>query len=306
MFTVPDTVLSVTEKLEEAGFEAYIVGGCVRDLILNKQPKDWDVTTNARPEQIQSLFEETFYENTYGTVGVVVESAAPSERVIEVTPYRTEGEYTNKRHPDSVSFSNDISDDLKRRDFTVNALAFRPRTQHFIDLFGGADDLRSGTLRSVGNAHTRFEEDALRMLRAIRFSAEHSFVIEAETMMAIAKHVSLLGHVSRERIRDELLKIVMSKNPQSGLFIAQRLGMLPYIIPELEDGIGCAQNQAHSFDVFEHLLRSMQCAADNDWGLDVRLTALLHDIGKPATRRWSEEKKDWTFYGTRSCWSKDG
>ncbi|MFZ2720070.1 MAG: HD domain-containing protein [Minisyncoccia bacterium] len=295
--TVPVEVLDIHTILRTAGFEAYLVGGCVRDLLLGREPKDWDITTNAKPEEIQPLFEETFYENAYGTVGVVTQSGDPRLKVIEITPYRTEGKYTNARHPDEVAWSDTLSEDLQRRDFTVNAMAYDPETDTLIDEHCGEEDLRRKMILTVGNANERFSEDALRMLRAIRIAAELDFVLDSETMAGIVANAEKLGNISRERVRDELIRILQSDRPMQAIFMAQKLGILKYMIPELEEGIGCAQNQAHSFDVFEHLLRALQHAADQKWPLEVRLAALLHDIGKPATRRWSDEKKDWTFYG---------
>ncbi len=294
---VPDEVRKVADALQAAGFEAYLVGGCVRDLIIGREPKDWDITTNATPEKIQSLFEDTFYENAYGTVGVVTKSDNPKLKVIEVTPYRTEGKYSNARHPDEVHFSDSLSDDLKRRDFTINAIAYDAVQSRLVDEHGGREDLAAKRVKTVGNPHERFEEDALRMLRAVRIAAELDFVIEAQTAAGIAAQAAQLGKISRERVRDELIRIVQSPRPMQALYVAQKLAILKYVIPELEEGIGCAQNQAHSFDVFEHLMRSLQHAADKEWPLDVRLAALLHDVGKPATRVWSDEKKDWTFHG---------
>jgi len=295
--SVPQEVLAVHAKLREAGFEAYLVGGCVRDLLLKREPKDWDITTNATPEDIQPLYEETFYENDYGTVGIVTDSENPRLKVIEVTPYRIEGKYSNARHPDDVSWAKNLSDDLKRRDFTINAIAYDPESNAFIDEHGGQEDLQKKVLACVGNASERFAEDALRMLRAIRLSAELDFALDGATMTGIAENADKLADISKERIRDEFAKTLLSDRPMQALFVAQKLGILKHIIPELEDGIGCDQNQAHSFDVFEHLMRSLQHAADQKWSLDVRLAALLHDIGKPATRRRSDEKNDWTFHG---------
>lgn len=295
--SVPEEVLEIHFRLRKAGFEAYLVGGCVRDLLIGRNPKDWDITTNATPEEIQPLYEETFYENEYGTVGVVTRSEDPRLKVIEVTPYRTEGKYTNARHPDEVSWSDNLSDDLKRRDFSINAIAYDPESDTLIDEHGGEKDLGRKLVVSVGEPNDRFSEDALRMLRAVRIAAELDFAIDAKTAEGIAKNANKLAQISRERVRDELVRILESDRPMQALYVAQKLGILKHIIPELEEGIGCAQNQAHSFDVFEHLLRALQHAADQKWPLDVRLAALLHDIGKPATRRWSDEKKDWTFYG---------
>ena len=296
-------VLFVIEKLHEKGFEAYLVGGSVRDLIIGREPKDWDVTTNATPEQIIAAFDKTFYENTFGTVGVVINKedvdgvVGKAGEVIEVTPYRLESEYSDGRRPDSVSFSDKIEDDLKRRDFTINALAYDPIKDELIDLFDGIKDIQSKTIRTVGDGMTRFQEDGLRVLRAVRFSAELGFTINIETEKALNDSREMLAKIAKERIRDEFVKILMSDNPMVSIYMCQKLGILKYIIPELEEGLHTKQNQAHSYDVFEHLLRSLQCAADKKYPFEIRLSALLHDIGKPKSRRYSEEKKDYTFYG---------
>ena len=294
---VPPEVKGICEALVKAGYEAYLIGGCVRDLLLGREPKDWDITTNAKPEEIQKLFSDTFYENDFGTVGVVTESDDPKLKVVEVTPYRIEGKYSNARHPDEVKFSDNLSDDLKRRDFTINAIAYDPIAGSLVDQHEGEEDLKRRVVVTVGEARERFNEDALRMLRAVRLAAELDFATDGATAAGIAAEAAQLEKISRERIRDEFVRILMSPRPMQAIFVAQKLGILRYTIPELEEGIGIDQNQAHSFDVFEHLLRSLQHAADKDWPLEVRLAALLHDIGKPATRRWSDEKKDWTFHG---------
>ncbi|MBI2610673.1 CCA tRNA nucleotidyltransferase [Candidatus Kaiserbacteria bacterium] len=294
---VPRPVGALCEALRNAGFEAYLVGGCVRDLLLKREPKDWDITTNATPEEIQELFADTFYENKFGTVGVVTSSEDPRLKVVEITPYREEGKYSNVRHPDEIRWAKTLSDDLKRRDFTVNALAYDPARDVVVDEHGGREDIARRSIAAVGNPDERFKEDALRMLRAVRLLSELDFTIEAKTAGAIANDAPLLAHISRERVRDEFIRILESARPMQALFVAQKLGLLVHIIPELEEGIGVAQNQAHAYDVFEHSLRALQHAADKSWPVQVRLAALLHDIGKPATRRWSEEKSDWTFHG---------
>jgi poly(A) polymerase/tRNA nucleotidyltransferase (CCA-adding enzyme) len=296
-FRVPDEIAASADALEQAGFEAYLVGGCVRDLLLGKNPKDWDITTNASPEEIQKIFTETFYENDFGTVGVVTGSEDPALKVVEITPYRKEGEYSDARRPDTVEFGVSLSHDLTRRDFTVNAIAYRLKTEELVDEHGGKDDLKKKILRAVGDPVVRFKEDALRMMRAVRLSAELGFAIEQKTAEAIFAHASQLEKISRERVRDELIRTLQTKNPMQALVLAQKLGLLKYIAPELEEGIGVEQNQAHSYDVFEHNLRSLQHAADKDWPFAVRLAALFHDVGKPAARRWGDEKKDWTFHG---------
>mgnify|MGYP003392563119 CR=1 FL=1 len=298
---IPDEVSNVTSTLEKACFEAYIIGGCTRDLLIDKKPKDWDITTNAIPEDIIKLFPKTFYENTYGTVGVVNENTEDETlKIIEVTPYRIESTYSDFRRPDSVSFHASLEDDLKRRDFTINAMALRQtgkNKQEIIDLFDGQVDLKAKIIRTVGNPQDRFNEDALRMLRALRLHAELEFSIEPNTQKAIKDNACLLEKIAKERIRDEFVRIIMSDRPMETIQMAQNLGILKYIIPELEKSIGVEQNQAHSYDVWEHLLRSLQHSADKKWSLDIRLAALLHDISKPETRRWAEDKKEWTFYG---------
>lgn len=295
--SVPKEVLAVAETLENAGFEAYLVGGCVRDALLGKTPKDWDLTTNAIPEQIQKIFPDSFYENDFGTVGIKTESEDPTLKVIEVTPYRREGEYSDARRPDSVAWAQTLHEDLERRDFTVNAIAYRSTTKEFVDEHGGQEDLMKKVLRAVGDPKKRFAEDALRMMRAVRLSAELGFVIEAETAQAIFENADNLGRISKERIRDEFIRTVETTAPMQSLFMAQKLGLLKYILPDLERGIGCDQNQAHSYDVFEHNLRAMQHSADKEWSLVLRIASLLHDISKPETRVWSNDKKDWTFHG---------
>ncbi|MCX6703370.1 MAG: HD domain-containing protein [Candidatus Zambryskibacteria bacterium] len=297
-FTIPLEVSRVTETLETAGFEAFLVGGCVRDLIRGAKPKDWDVTTNATPEEILSLFPHTFYENSFGTVGVVSdETEDPTLKTIEVTPYRIESEYSDSRRPDTVTFSQNLTDDLKRRDFTINALAYSVSQGHLVDEFKGQEDIASGILRTVGEPSDRLTEDALRIMRAVRFHVELGFTLSRETEEAILKHGHLLEKISKERIRDEFSKILMSQQPMNGLLILKKLSLLQYIVPELEKTIGVEQNRAHSYDVWEHLLRSLQTAADKNWPLDIRLTALFHDISKPETRRWGKEQNTWTFYG---------
>ena len=330
-FLIPLEVSYVTKTLEKGGFEAYLVGGCVRDLLLHKKPKDWDVTTNAIPEQIQAIFPDTFYENTFGTVGVKTKSvneAAQKEtglertgaeetklvtidstlEVVEVTPYRTEIGYSDNRRPDTVTFAKNLSDDIKRRDFTINALALKIEPLegdstgfvykgHLTDLYKGQEDLTAKIIRTVGSPDERFGEDALRMLRAVRFASELSFEIHSDTKNAISQNADLLKNISQERIRDEFIKIISSDQPMLGLQLAHDLGILKYIVPELEEGIGVEQNKAHEFDVWEHLVRSVQHGADKKFSLRVRLAAIFHDIGKPKSRRKDPTTGQWTFYG---------
>ncbi len=296
-YRVPKEVSTVSSGLRQAGFESYLVGGCVRDLIIGIQPKDWDITTNATPEQIQAVFPDSFYENDYGTVGVKTDSEDSRLAIVEVTPYRTESAYSDKRRPDKVEFGTSLPEDLARRDFTINAIALDDSKGHIIDPYGGQKDIKDKIVRAVGTASERFNEDALRMLRAVRLIAELGFGIDDATAKAISENSKHLSHVSRERIRDEFVRILNSSQPMNALVLAQQLNILEFIVPDLIRGIGVEQNQAHSYDVFGHNLRTMQHAADKEWGFDIRLAGLYHDISKPETRRWSEEKKDWTFHG---------
>lgn len=297
-FKIPKEVSRVTEALERAGFEAYIVGGCVRDLLIGKTPKDWDVTTSAKPEDIEKLFENTFYNNDYGTVGVVNEDTEDETlKIVEVTPYRLESEYSDARRPDSVEFSDSIEHDLHRRDFTINAIAYSESKGQIIDLHDGQKDIEDKIIRAIGDPDVRFSEDALRILRAIRISAELGFEIEEKTKNAIKNDAEMLLKIAKERIRDEFIRIIMSDRPMESVELAHEMGVLQFVVPELEEGIGVKQNQAHSFTVWEHNLRSVKHSAQKNWSLDIRLSALFHDIAKPATSRWSDEKSDWTFHG---------
>ena len=295
-YRVPEEVEKVGKSLRDAGFESYLVGGCVRDLIIGKEPKDWDFTTNATPEQIQAVFPESFYENDYGTVGVKTGSEDPRMAIVEVTPYRTESGYSNKRHPDKVEFGTSLLDDLARRDFTVNAIALDESKGHLVDPYDGQKDIKDKLIRAVGNPSERFNEDALRMLRAVRLVAELGFGIDGATAAAISENSEHLSHVSRERVRDELVRILDSSQPMNALVLANQLGILKHINADLIRGVGVEQNQAHSYDVFEHLMRTMQHAADKDWNFDIRLAGLFHDVSKPETRR-KNEKGEWTFHG---------
>ncbi len=296
-FPIPLEVRTVTNTLREGGFEAYLVGGCVRDLLIGRTPKDWDVTTNAKPEDIVRLCPESFYENDFGTVGVKTGSEDLKLAIIEVTPYRTESGYSDKRRPDAVTFGDNLEEDLARRDFTINAIALDDSKGQLVDPYQGQKDIQHKVLRTVGSPAERFEEDALRLMRAIRLLAELDFALDSETAAAIKEKAANLSHVSRERVRDEFVRILNSKQPMMAIVLAQQLGLLEFIAPDLTRGIGVDQNQAHSYDVFGHLLRALQHAADKDWGFDIRLAALFHDVSKPETRRWSDEKKDWTFHG---------
>ena len=295
--SLPKFVIFIAETLKEAGFESYIVGGCVRDSILGIPPKDWDLTTDANPEQIQELFKHTSCNNKFGTVLVIDDDAKDEiSKNIEVTPFRSESGYSNKRHPDKIIFGVSLEEDLKRRDFTINAIALHPLTNEVIDYSSGIVDLNKKLLRTVGNPNDRFNEDALRMVRAVRIASQLGLEIEAETMEGIKNNEIHMKEISSERIRDELQLLLLTDRPMVGIYLLHEANLLKYIIPELEIGIGVEQNQAHKYDVFEHNLRTLQHAGVKNLSLKLRLASLIHDIAKPHTREWSKEKGDWTFY----------
>jgi len=309
---LPPEVLFCLNQLQKANFEAYLVGGCVRDILLNKKPKDFDIATNALPEQIQKIFKNSLYENQFGTVAVKTDSLDETLKIIEITTFRKEGRYSDKRHPDEIKFAKTIEEDLARRDFTINALALEAKSQkskvksitqnpkvknteyRIIDPFKGKKDLKNKIIRAVGNPNDRFNEDALRLIRAIRFACELSFEIEQETLKAIKRNSKMINYIAKERIRDELIKIIQTENAMKGIILLQETSLLKQIIPELEEGIGMTQNKHHLFTVFEHLIRSLDYAAKRNYSLEVRLASLFHDIGKPKTKQG--KGKEATFY----------
>ncbi len=306
---IPAQVVNAVMTLEKGGFEAYLVGGCVRDLLLGRVPRDWDITTNAVPEDIMKLFPKTVYENTFGTVAVIDENTQDeSLKVIEVTPYREETGYSDRRHPDGIKFSSKLEDDLKRRDFTMNAVAVslsNGAIKDIVDLFGGFSDIKDKVIKTVGNPRDRFNEDALRMMRAIRLAVELGFTCNREALDAILSLSDLIKKVSAERIRDEFTKILMSDFPEMGVRMLHETGLLKHILPELEEGIGTKQPQAHIYDVWTHLLKTIQHSANQKWGLEIRLAALFHDIGKPKTAGFSRETNQPTFFGHEVVGSRE-
>lgn len=277
---LPPFVQIALKQLHDVGFEAFVVGGSVRDLVLGREPKDFDVTTNATPEQIQATFTDTLYNNAFGTVVVRVIDDAGERHEVEVTPYRAEAEYSDQRHPDKVEFGVSLEEDLKRRDFTINAMAYNG--EKIVDLFEGQNDCTQKVIKTVGDAEERFNEDALRMIRAARFAAQLSFQIEDATFKAMKKLAGNIKNVSWERIRDELMKIMDAEDPYRGVWLLHTSGLLQYIIPELEEGVGVGQNKHHIYTVFMHNIQSMQyCPTEDPL---VRFAALLHDVGKPRTK----------------------
>ncbi|MEM2555119.1 MAG: HD domain-containing protein [Nitrososphaerota archaeon] len=291
--SLPSEVLNIWKRLIESGYEAYLVGGCIRDLLLNRKPKDWDITTNAKPEEIQKIFPNSFYENRFFTVGVKTDSKDPSLSVIEITTFREESKYSDFRHPDEVRFAERLEDDLKRRDFTINALAL-DINGNIIDIFNGVRDLKNKLIRAVGDPEDRFKEDALRMMRAIRLACELDFKIEINTLKAIKENVSFIQFIAKERIRDEFVKIIMSKNAVTGIELLRETGLLIEIIPELVQCYKVGQNKHHKFDVYTHSLKSLEYAVKKNFPLEIRLAALFHDVGKPLTKQG--EGPDCTFY----------
>ncbi|MBP3336992.1 MAG: CCA tRNA nucleotidyltransferase [Clostridia bacterium] len=280
MLILPENVKYIINTLEENGFKAFAVGGCVRDSLLGKTPDDWDITTSAKPENVMALFKKTVPTGIkHGTVTVLIDSIP-----YEVTTFRTDGKYTDSRHPESVSFAQNIEDDLSRRDFTVNAMAYNEE-RGLIDIFGGKKDLESKIIRCVGDAKTRFSEDALRMMRAVRFSAQHSFKIEEKTLDAIKIKAHLIKNVSAERIKTELDKILLSPNPDIFLTLFET-GLLDCIIPELSACFKTEQHiKYHLFDVGNH---TMHVVKNVPPVLHLRYAALFHDLGKPEMKTTDE------------------
>jgi len=303
---IPKEVEFVISQLKKKGFEAYIVGGCVRDFLRGMEPQDWDVATNAKPEEIGKIFLRSYLDNKFGTVTVLTGSKSPRLKEIEITPYRIDEKYTDKRHPDKIRWAKTIEEDLSRRDFTINAMAAcsNLKFEHIevIDPFGGQKDLEDKIIRAVGKAKDRFSEDALRMMRAVRLATILNFKIEEKTAKAIKENSPWLQAISKERIRDEFLKIIMDKRASDGIELLRQLSLLKYIIPELEEGYKVTQNKHHIYECYEHYLRSLDFAAKRNFNKHVRLAALFHDIGKPRTKRG--EGPDATFYGHETVGAK--
>jgi tRNA nucleotidyltransferase (CCA-adding enzyme) len=322
---IPKEIKSIINELKKKGYQAYIVGGCLRDGLRGVEPKDWDVATNAKPEEITKVFPKCYSDNKFGTVTVPTKSKKKNLKEVEITPYRIDEEYSDKRHPDKIKWAETIEEDLSRRDFTVNAMAMdigtvlsmeaSPLGQFYgksaggtypaektitkiIDPFQGEKDLKNKIIRSVGNPGKRFQEDALRLMRAVRFAITLEergvWFIEEKTREAIKENSSALAEISQERIREELMKIIMSRDGARGIELLRRLNLLKYIIPELEEGFGVGQNKHHIYQVYQHNLLSLNYACQKNYSKHVRLAALLHDVAKPMTKEG--EGLDSTFY----------
>lgn len=310
---IPSEVKFAVEELKRRGFEAYIVGGCVRDLLRKAEPEDWDVATSALPDQIQAAFLNSYTDNKFGTITARIErmdipgkseDGLGKEEIfeIEITPYRIESEYSDQRHPDSVTWAKNIKEDLARRDFTVNAIALSydpgggKSEVEIIDPFGGQSDLQAKIIKAVRDPNERFSEDALRMMRAARFAITlgKGWIIDTETSEAVKKNARLLGNISKERIRDEFLKMMATDRADEGIELLRELGLLGHIIPELEEGYNVGQNKHHVYDIYKHSLYSLRFAARSKFNIYVKIASLLHDVGKPRAKQGNGP--DSTFY----------
>jgi tRNA nucleotidyltransferase (CCA-adding enzyme) len=294
---IPPDVRELCARLREGGFRSWIVGGCVRDELLSQLVGssevalrgDWDIATSARPEQVQQLFRRVIPTGIqHGTVTVMMKHVG-----YEVTTLRGETSYTDGRRPDSVYFVDDIKDDLARRDFTINAIAYDPLEGRLIDPFDGIVDLRARVLRAVGDPALRFAEDGLRVLRAARFVATLEVTLEPKTESAILPSLDSYRKVSTERVRDEWLKTTKAKRPSRAFEVMKDHGLLTISAPELLESVGCEQNRHHAYDVWGHAMRCLDNCPSHPI---LRLAGLLHDVGKPRTRAFSEKTEDYTFY----------
>ena len=290
---LPGEVELIISELEKKGFEAWAVGGCIRDSVLNRKPGDWDITTNAKPAEVKSIFKRTVDTGIqHGTVTVLIK-----DKSFEVTTYRLDGKYEDSRHPCEVTFTADLVEDLKRRDFTINAMAYNSRAG-LVDAFGGVEDIKKRLIRAVGSPEERFKEDALRIMRAVRFSASLDFDIEEKTFEAIKKETGNLKKISAERIREELVKLIASSHPEKLLTLSE-CGITSVILPEFDRELATEQNnQHHQYSVGIHTIEAMKYSVtfDDELTYDdrvvLRLTMLLHDMGKPALKTTDEDGVD--------------
>ncbi|KYF84873.1 hypothetical protein BE17_28075 [Sorangium cellulosum] len=288
---VPEDVLGICRRLRERGKRGWIVGGCVRDLLRGQPAKDWDVATDARPDEVVASFRKVIPTGIqHGTVTVLVRGVP-----YEVTTLRGDGTYSDGRRPDRVEFVDDITADLARRDFTMNAIALDPVDGHLIDPFGGRKDLEAKVIRAVGDPNERFAEDGLRVLRAARFAAtlEGSIEPETERAMGSARSHQTFRCVSAERVRDEWLKAMRARRPSVAFEIMRRTELLAITCPEMIESVGCEQNRWHAYDVWGHAMACLDACKPEPI---LRVAALMHDIGKPRTRAFSDKTHDYTFY----------
>jgi tRNA nucleotidyltransferase (CCA-adding enzyme) len=294
---IPKKVLEFFDIFSKKSFEIYLIGGAIRDILLANEPKEFDLTTSARPEETLELTKdyEPFYENRFGTVMVPVEQKGQEKQVYEITTYRSEKEYSDFRHPDKIEWGKSLEEDVRRRDFTINTLAVSKEGEDFfiIDYVDGIKDFENGVIRAVGEANKRFGEDALRMMRAIRFAACLSFQIEIKTLEALSTQSPLLENISKERVRDELFKILASAYPADGVRLLISTGLMKYVIPEVLEAKGVEQKGHHKLDVLDHMLESLSHCPSSD--PLIRLATFLHDVGKPASKRWRCSKCGWVM-----------
>jgi tRNA nucleotidyltransferase (CCA-adding enzyme) len=283
---VPVKVQEILKKFRLVNLEIYIVGGVVRDIMLDRPLYDWDFTTNATPEEMLTMFTDAYYDNKFGTVGI---PGGKNERSFEITTFRSEKEYSDSRHPDEVSWGKTLEEDLQRRDFTINAMALKPiRANKFelIDLYGGMEDIRLGLIKTVGDPEQRFTEDALRMMRAVRIATQLRFAIDEETFLAIQKNAFKIRDISAERVRDELFKILASDYPADGYLLLKNCGVGEIVLPEIEKAFGVEQKSPgrhHIYDVGTHSVESLRMCPSKD--PVTRLATLIHDAGKVKTQR---------------------
>ena len=296
---IPEDIIELSSIFRENGFTLYLVGGAVRDYILGKDNNDYDFTTDAEPDDIKRMFRRTIDTGIkHGTVTVI-----SHRKHYEITTFRVDGDYSDSRHPETVEFVKSLEEDLSRRDFTINAFAAELPDGKIIDMHGGMHDLRKKIIRAIGEPERRFEEDALRMMRGCRFSAQLGFSIEKETMKAMEKLSGTIRKVSAERIKEELFRLIGSEHPRMGLDAMRITGLMDEILPELAAAYGFEQGGLHSEDLYEHLILALEWSTNHDYSMSVRLASLLHDIGKTAVRAPGKDRM-WTFYGHEEASAK--
>lgn len=293
-YKVPRELFELATIFKDNNFSLYLVGGAVRDYVLGNKNHDYDFTTDAEPLDVKKIFKRTIDTGIkHGTVTVLFKGSS-----YEITTFRTEGDYNDRRHPDRVTFVKSLEEDLKRRDFTINALAANLFTGEIIDCHNGIDDLKKRTIRAIGNPQERFTEDALRMLRACRFSSKLDFDIEENTLDAIKKLHSSVNAVSSERIKEEIFKLIDGRNPRKGIEAMRKSYLLDDILPELSKCCNVEQGGYHNEDVYEHQILALEYCERKSYPIEVKIAALLHDIGKPDTQQKGDER--FTFYGHES------
>lgn len=285
---LPSDVINIIDTITKAGYEAYAVGGCIRDRLLNKEPEDYDITTSATPEEVKKLFKRTIDTGIeHGTITIML-----LHKGYEVTTYRIDGKYEDSRHPKDVTFTKTLEEDLLRRDFTINAMAYNDE-KGLVDPFDGQKDLKNGIIRCVGNPQERFKEDALRIMRGVRFSAQLGYEIEDETLAAMKNLSANLKNISMERIQTELVKLVISNHPEK-LLTAYECGITSVFMPEFDAIMNCSQNHPHHcYSVGMHTIKGMEFISNDKY---LRLAMLFHDIGKPLTKKVDEQGVD-HFHG---------